>query len=242
MGLFSSSSKSSSTNTQTTNNVSLTTAFNQTGGGTAIWGSGNTIVASDAGAMDAARDIANAGAALVSDGFNAARNMSEGGFDAARDIAKTGANMVGGLFDKSADLADSVFRQSVGLAGDYARQMGQTANNAMDLVDDVNGKLSTMTGRAFDLSSAFAQDGAKLARDAMDYGGNLAREFSQSAIEASKTAQQTVLDGTKYALQFADNASRSDGQQYALSANKNQMYTMLGVAALVALVLFTRGK
>ena len=165
-----------------------------------------------------------------------------------------------GMHEKNNDLASDLFRQSVGLSGDYVRQMGSatdsalslagdfvgeigsTSRAAMNLTNDANSKLASMTGRAFDLSSSFAEDGAKLARDAMQYGGELSRHLAQSVGDANKTAQQTVLDGTKYALQFADNASRSDGQQYALSANKNQMYTMLGVAALVALVLFTRGK
>lgn len=213
MGLFSSRSNSQSTNNQTTNNTSISTAFNQSGDGTAIWGSNNTIVTTDGGAIDAAQNMAN-------DGLNA-----------ARDIAKTGADLVGGLFDKS-----------IGLAGDFAKQNASIASGAMGYLAGANDKLSSMTGRAFDLSQAFAEDGAKLAREAMTYGGNLAREFSQSALESSKQTQQTVLDSTKYALQFADNASRSDGQQYALEANKNQMYTMLGVAALVALVIFTRGK
>lgn len=213
MSIFSSKSKSTSTNTQTTNNTSVSTAFNQSGAGTAIWGSNNNIISTDNGAMQIAS------------------NMAQDGLSAAKNIAETGAG-----------LASDLFKTATGLAGAYNAQMGATASGAMSLVDSVNDKLAGMTGKAFDLSSAFAADGAKLARDAMTYGGNLAREFGQSALESSKQAQQTVLDGAKYAMQFADNASRSDGQQYAIEANKSQMYTMLGVAALVALVLFTRGK
>lgn len=266
MGLFSSSSRSSTNYNQTTNNTSVTQALNNSGGGVAVWGEGNTVyqTTTDAGAMQAANDMLMNTTGMVSD---LARTFTGFG-DSALQVAANSNDRMAGLAERVVGASENMAFGAFDLSDRTTQRGLEAAENlafgAFDLSDRTTSKMGELSMFSINAQNDLARDGMALSRDAMHYnsnlaadsiaaqnalaresmlyGGELARDFMAGSQDAQKQAQQTVLDTTRYALQFADNQTRSDGQQYAVEASKNNMYTMIAVAGVVALVVFMGRK
>ena len=221
MGLFSSSSKS--TSNQTTNNSSTTIGLAEDS--TGFFGNGNKLL-NDYSITELSGQLAGAnvsGQVNITDG--GAFDLLSQGFDSALNLVN----------DVSYGAFDSVNSATAGaLAG-----MENTAYAAVDRNSDlaVNAVLS-----GNDLARDLAAESNLLNRESLAFGGELFRDLLSTTEQVTSSGDQMQLDSMRYALQFADNASRSDGQQLALSQTKSLTWIILGLgaAATIAVIAFNR--
>ena len=81
-----------------------------------------------------------------------------------------------------------------------------------------------------------------LARDYMAFGADLMSQYQMNINSANDTAMGHVLNASDSALQFADNMSRSDGQQLAKDSNKTLMVSIVAISVAIGLFAFAKGK
>lgn len=264
MGLFSSSSKSSNTQNNITNNTSQNYALNASGDGTTIWGEGNTLIQTDHRAVRDALDFASS---MASDFMTGGRDALFAQSDALQSMSADNSQNFGRLLDSSEtmiarslsaadntnarmqDTAYSAMIETGRIASDAMTQNNALARDALgmsyqfgDLARDSIGAQNSLAESSLSMAGDFGMLASTMAREAMQNSTDLAGDFAAELRGAQSQTMDAMINQTKYALQFADNASRSDGQQFAVEAGKNNMYTMLGVAALMGLALFMKGR
>ncbi|MEZ7206436.1 hypothetical protein [Pseudoalteromonas sp. DY56-GL79] len=269
MGLF--SSKSRSTSNQTTNNTSTNFGIQGDNNGFITNGDGNTynIQQTDYGLVGALESIGGNMADAQIAGFDFARDaatgaqnmaldMTSGAFDFTSNVNRDSLdNMYGlatdslefgrGAMDSMAGLAtDSIDAQS-SLARDAIAENGELANSLMGYTSEANARLSDLAMYSVDAADNSNARMSDVAVYSMDNASNLARDLGAQFMDSTSAAQETFNDQTllahKQALQFANDASRSDGQQLAINTNKTMMYVFLGLGGMaIAMMVLTRGK
>lgn len=136
-----------------------------------------------------------------------------------------------------------------GVASESLYAMGSVGTNALDnmqtLASDAVLSTTNLANNAIsstnDLASINASYMAGIAQDSLYTNANLFKALSSDILTSSSDSQNTVLDATRQALQFSDNASRSDGQQLAISTNKNMMM-LIGVVGLAGVAVLVMGR
>ncbi|WP_333609359.1 hypothetical protein [Arsukibacterium sp.] len=132
------------------------------------------------------------------------------------------------------------------VASDSLYAMGSLGVNALDNMRVVSSDAvlssanlaSNVVQSTNDLAGLTASYMAGIAQDSLYTNSNLFKSLSADIMASSADSQNTVLDSTKYALQFADSVSRSDGQQLAISTNKNMLalVAVIGVSGAALLI------
>lgn len=125
-----------------------------------------------------------------------------------------------------------------GVATDSVRAIEQLSDSVLNANSNL---ASDAIKTGSDLALNMTLENGKLARDSLSFGGDLARDFMAGVERANTSATDAIVNSNKYALQYADNQSRSDGQQLALSSNKTLMWVMLGFAGVGAVALMAKG-
>ncbi|GAB1620629.1 hypothetical protein AAOGI_06790 [Agarivorans albus] len=251
MGGSSSKQQSSSTNS------SLSQAIQGNNNGVVLSGDGNVIdvTTTDLGAIDAARDITNYGVDMVGDlassvSENNRLALQESG-DLARDLLSTSVGAVGDAMADNTTIANNavseagrLFDSAGNLLSDMSLTLRDSVKDGFDLSKYSIDAQSDLARDSVDAQSALANNAMSLSQSVVMDGSNLARDLA--VINANQADNQlrdfyaTMENTTDKALQFANNASRSDGQQLAINSNKTMMYSILAMAAILA--LFAAGK
>ncbi|MEK0158803.1 hypothetical protein WLQ65_06525 [Pseudoalteromonas piscicida] len=207
-------------------------------------------------ARDAATGAQNMALDMTSGAFDFASNVNHDSLSFGRDamdnvygLATDSLEFGRGAMDSMAGLAtDSIDAQS-SLARDAIAENGELANSLMGYTSEANARLSDLAMYSVDAADNSNARMSDVAVYSMDNASNLARDLGAQFMDSTSAAQETFNDQTllahKQALQFANDASRSDGQQLAINTNKTMMVIVSvigGVAVLGALaVMFKDG-
>lgn len=257
------SSRTQNQASQTTNNTNISYGIQD---GVGIWGDGNTY---DNSMTEIFADVSdrrvtenhgqfagmnNSGRITVTDGgaFSLARDVTMGAFDVVGDVSNNALGRMENVSFGAMDLADRVTSNAIGgmrdtsiVAMDTTAGVSQSAMAGMQNVSyaaiSANTELagtSILSGNA--LARDLAAESNLLARESILTGGLLGTQLMEHVANMGRERDQFTTDTTRYALQFADNVSRSDGQQLAVSTNKTVMY--IGLAAAAAVIVIQLGK
>jgi len=177
--------------------------------------------------------------------------------DLARDSIAAQSGLAGDSIAAQSNLArDSITAQNY-LAESTVKENSDLARGVAQLAESMHGNNTAFANNAIEANAAVVRDSnnnmADLAYYTADNASNLARDFAGSfadvtgglavnAIEATNNAYKDASDQTllahKQALQFADNASRSDGQQLAISTNETMKYIVIGLGGIAIVAMF----
>lgn len=167
---------------------------------------------------------------------NITYNMADGGLvQGVTDIAKSGFEY---MTSTSRDLTQGLGR----LIGGVEYTVGEMGDLTLDAIAQNSNLSRDAIASGNDLALNLGMENAKMARDSMLMGGELFNSFAQELNAARQDSTQAVIDQGRYALQYADNASRSDGQQLALDTNKRMMYVLLGGIGLMSLAIYATNR
>ncbi|CAM3912825.1 hypothetical protein [Pseudoalteromonas maricaloris] len=198
---------------------------------------------------------------MTTDGFNFASDVTRNGFNYASDVNRDSLDFAGDALNQVGDTADTAItansnlardmvEYSAGLNSDVLDFAGDTLDTTVNALSDANGRIGDIASDAMSNSAQLAgmsidaADNANarmsdLAYVSIDKGNNLARDLTESMLSATQDAYKTASDqsilANKQAFQFADNASRSDDQQLAVSTNKTMMVVISVVGGVAAL-------
>jgi len=244
-----SGSSSATRSTQATNNTSLSQGIQGDNSGVVLNGDGNTIQMTDMGAIDGALNIASemAGGALDVANYAVDANASLVGqsLDYANDMAQNNAEIAQGSMSNSAELASGVTDASIEMLGMSLDANGQALNTSALLMDSALGRAAGLISNQQEVNNSALMAGYELATQSVDDGNALAlaltEQTTNAMIEQSSDTFDSLNGGFKSMMQFADNASRSDGAMVAKSSNKVLMVG-LGVAGLAAIAIAFKGK
>ena len=151
-------------------------------------------------------------------------SLAQSGMELANTSMTNNAALASQSMENSAMLSDSFIDNAAGMFETGAAMLdGQSARN---------------------LDAALAIGEAGMIQTQM--GNQLALDMFNTANAASLEQQEdnnnTLENGFKSMMQFADNASRSDGQQLAISTNKTMQYAVLALAGVAGVYLFAVKK
>lgn len=143
---------------------------------------------------------------------------------------------------ENADLAsDSIAASEYAL--DASLQFGSsTFDSALNAVSESNAYMAAMAENSNNNATDLARDVMLFSGDAMNQNNDLALAFGQAVAEANETATGQIVNAHKSALQFADNMSRSDGQQLAKDSNKTLMVSIVAISVAAGLYAISKGK
>lgn len=242
-------SRSSSENTQNTTNNNKTIGIQD---GWGIWGDQNVIHMTDGGMMEqGARVLSDLSSDFTGFGSDTVRSMERvtdnSLFAMERNTGRALDGMEGVSRHAISNVTDTAFRamDSADYNVNQMRVLSEgsiLAQNA--LTRDALQQNSQLAGMTIDGVTGLGGDlmaySSRLAQDAMLSNADLADRFAGWMRGTQQDTTDAITTQTRYALQFADNMSRSDGQQLAVNTNK----TVLWVAGLAAasMVLIAWGK
>jgi len=255
-----SGSSSATRSTQTTNNTSLSQGIQGDNSGVVLNGDGNTIQMTDMGAIDGALNIASemaggaldvanyavdANASLVGQSLDYANDMAQNNAGLAKDSMLYNAELAQDSMSNSAELASGVTDASIEMLGMSLDANGQALNTSALLMDSALGRAAGLISNQQEVNNSALMAGYELATQSVDDGNALAlaltEQTTNAMIEQSSDTFDSLNGGFKSMMQFADNASRSDGAMVAKSSNKVLMVG-LGVAGLAAIAIAFKGK
>ena len=244
-----SGSSSSTRSTQATNNTSLSQGIQGDNTGVVLNGDGNSIQMTDMGAIDGALNVANQMTSGALDAVNYAvdANASLVGqsLDNANQMAQHNAELAQNAMNNGAELADSVIDSGVNMLGMSLDANGQALNTSALLMDSALARTTDLISNQQDVNNSTLMAGYELATRSVSDGNALALALTEQTTNAMTEQSNNTFDslnnGFQSMMQFADNASRSDGSMVAKSSNQVLMVG-LGVAGLVTAALAFKGK
>ncbi|MEK0161269.1 hypothetical protein WLQ65_19365 [Pseudoalteromonas piscicida] len=148
--------------------------------------------------------------------------------DIAADSIQAQSALSRDVIAENSDLAREMMAISAGISSDVVGFAGDTIDTTVSALDGANARMSDVAIYSMDNASNLAKD--------------LGLQFMESTSKAQETFNDQTLLAHKQALQFADHASRSDGQQLAISTNKTMMYVMLGLGGMSMAVAMMRAS
>ncbi|QZO12612.1 hypothetical protein [Pseudoalteromonas piscicida] len=165
--------------------------------------------------------------------------FGRGAMDSMAGLATDSLEFGRGAMDSMAGLAtDSIDAQS-SLARDAIAENGELANSLMGYTSEANARLSDLAMYSVDAADNSNARMSDVAAYSMDNASNLARDLGAQFMDSTSAAQETFNDQTllahKQALQFANDASRSDGQQLAINTNKTMMVIVSVIGSVAVL-------
>lgn len=244
-----SGSSSSTRSTQATNNTSLSQGIQGDNTGVVLNGDGNSIQMTDMGAIDGALNVANQMTSGALDAVNYAvdANASLVGqsLDNANQMAQHNAELAQNAMNNGAELADSVIDSGVEMLGMSLDANGQALNTSALLMDSALARTTGLISNQQDVNNSTLMAGYELATRNVSDGNALALALTEQTTNAMTEQSSNTFDslnnGFQSMMQFADNASRSDGSMVAKSSNQVLMVG-LGVAGLVTAALAFKGS
>lgn len=259
-----SGSSSSTNSKQTTTNTSLSQGIQGDNSGVVLAGDGNTIQMTDFGAIDAALDytkllsnealnVANnslaANAELVDSSLAYGNELTINSMETNAELVDSslayGNELALNSMDNSAQLsvysmdsASSMLSDSL-IANNEALDMSAgVLVDAADIVNDGFGGVADLMAGQLDTNSNTMLAVHENSLKTVNSGNELAlalTETSQSAMtEQSNNTFDSLNNGFKSMMQFAENATRSDGAMVAQSSNKVLMVGLVAAAVAVA--------
>ncbi|TMO66181.1 hypothetical protein CWC19_16785, partial [Pseudoalteromonas aurantia] len=130
---------------------------------------------------------------------------------------------------------DSIEAQNV-LAADAITSNSELADSLMSYTSDANSRLTDLASYSIDAADNSNARMSDVAIYSMNNASDLAQSLGAQVMTATQDAygeaQNQTLLAHRQAMQFANDASRSDGQQLAISTNKTMMYIVLGLVGL----------
>ena len=209
------------------------------------------------GAFDLARDVngdsLNFASDVNKDSLTAMGWAVDGAFGFGRDALDFGGDalaMTGNLAQDSIKAQNYLAETTIKENSDLAREIAISAENMHgNNTAFANNAILTVSDSLSDANKGMAD----LAYYTSDNASNLARDFaigsaevSQAALESTQKAYDDAasqsLSAHTQALQFADNAMRSDGQQLAISTNETMKYIVLGLGGVAILAVVFMGR
>ncbi|MBQ4860345.1 hypothetical protein J8L98_01405 [Pseudoalteromonas sp. MMG013] len=191
--------------------------------------------------LDFARDTVNSGFDFGSDSLDVASNALQDAFAFGGSAMQTNGSLALDALSYQNGLANEAMANNADLAGDMiASAEGMHARNnafASNLFGDAVGAIEQSGQQVSDMAYFTANKTSDLASEFAAGSSDLAALAMEHANQAySEMSDKTVLS-SKQALQFADNMSRSDGQQLAKDTNKTMMYVVVGVVGVTVLAM-----
>ncbi|NWL16320.1 hypothetical protein FHG08_11520 [Pseudoalteromonas sp. Scap03] len=172
-------------------------------------------------ALSAMQDSQNQAFNFGADALQMTGNLATDSINAQNSLAETSIK-------ENSDLARSVTEMAENMHGNNTA----FANNAILTVSDSLGDANNNM--------------ADLAYFSIENNSNLATDLAAGAVDKVADAYQDAGDQTilahKQALQFADHASRSDGQQLAISTNETMKYIVIGLGGVAILAVVFMGR
>lgn len=188
----------------------------------------NSIVDTMSGALGFGRDALAYNTSLANNSIDAQSNLARDSIAAQNSLAESTVR-------ENSDLARSVTEMAETMHGNNTA----FANNALlTTVDAVSGANQRMG----DLAYYSAENSSNLARDFASATADLGSMAMDNVTNAYKEAGDQTLLAHKQALQFADHATRSDGQQLAISTNETMKYIVIGLGGIAILAMFMGRK
>ncbi|WP_053911634.1 hypothetical protein [Pseudoalteromonas sp. SW0106-04] len=262
-------SRSRSSSRQQTNNTSTTIGVSGDNNGFLTNGNGNSfnITTTDGGLIEGAVDMARAGFdfgdSAVRGGYDLARDVNQDSLHFAEGVTDQFAGLISDGFSFGADVVgqntslarDSIMAQnylaetSIDANSELARDVADLSESmhatntafARDTLQDSLLAIDNSNERVSEMAYFTANNSSNLARDVIDYSGSVTQAAIAETNDAYEEAGNQTLLAHEQALQFANDASRSDGQQLAISTNKTMMYIGIAAAGAVVLVALSKG-
>ncbi|KPH92346.1 hypothetical protein AMS57_02140 [Pseudoalteromonas undina] len=259
MGGSSSKSKSS----QQTNNTSTSFGVQGDNNGFITNGNGNSysVTQTDHGLVDGLVDIWGDMAGNQREMTIAAENMTQSGFDFASDVNRDSLDFAGETLADAYSFGGDALRMTGNLAEDSIKAQNYLAETSIKENSDLALSVTEMAESMHGNNTAFANNAiltvsdslgdannnmADLAYYSIENNSNLATDLAAGAVDKVADAYQDAGDQTilahKQALQFADHASRSDGQQLAISTNETMKYIVIGLGGVAILAVVLMGR
>ncbi|KZN46003.1 hypothetical protein [Pseudoalteromonas luteoviolacea] len=189
-----------------------------------------------------ARDAQQQAFAFGADALFAAQTAQNNAFEHSIASSQSALDFGAGAVDAMSNLAGDSMQYNAALSETAISENSSLAAGIASLTADMQQSNNDFAAGALNTTvqavSSATGEMSNLARDAMSMNAQL----SASAMEAYDRAGDQTLLAHKQALQFADHASRSDGQQLAISTNKTMTYVMLGVGGLALAMVFLGRK
>jgi len=179
-------------------------------------------------AIDAMQDTQTGAFNFGSDALAMTGNLATDSINAQNALAETS-------IEQNSDLALSVAEMAENMHGNNTA----FANNAILTVSD---SLGAANNNMADLAYYSVENNSNLARDFATGSADLAALSMESTKDAYEGAADQTLLAHKQALQFANNATRSDGQQLAVSTNETMKYIVIGLGGVAIVAMFTMGR
>ncbi|WP_350634466.1 hypothetical protein [Pseudoalteromonas sp. GW168-MNA-CIBAN-0100] len=164
----------------------------------------------------------------TADAFNFGRNAIDANSALSADSIKAQNYLAETSIKENSDLARSIGEMAADMHGNNTAFANNSMMTVVDAVGDANKGMTDLAYYSIENNSNLAAD---LAAGAVD-------KVSQAFNDAG---DQTIL-AHKQAMQFAENASRSDGQQLAISTNKSMTYIVIGLGGIAILAMFMGRK
>ena len=201
-------------------------------------------------ALNAMQDSQNQAFDFGSDALTA---MQSGQRDAL-DFGSDALQMTGDLAQDSINAQSALAETSITENSDLARSVAELAENmhgnntafANNAILTVSDSLGDANNNMADLAYFTANNSSDLARDFAAGSADLSAMAIDAATAATHDAYEGAADQTlsahTQALQFAENAMRSDGQQLAISTNETMKYIVIGLGGVAILAVVFMGR
>ncbi|MCP4060359.1 MAG: hypothetical protein GY738_24320 [Pseudoalteromonas sp.] len=195
-------------------------------------------------------DFGNDALAFGSDALTAMQS----GQREALDFGSDALQMTGDLAQDSISAQNALAETSIIENSDLARGVAELAENmhgnntafANNAILTVSDSLGDANNNMADLAYFTANNSSDLARDFAAGSADLSAMAIDAATAATHDAYEGAADQTlsahTQALQFAENAMRSDGQQLAISTNETMKYIVIGLGGVAILAVVFMGR
>lgn len=179
---------------------------------------------------------------VVGDSLGLVYDVMSGTGDLLSESMAYQSDITNRALTENADLAsDSIAASEYAL--DASLQFGSsTFDSALNAVSESSAYMAAMAENSNNNATDLARDVMLFSGDAMNQNNDLALAFGQAVAEANETATGQIVNAHKSALQFADNMSRSDGQQLAKDSNKTLMVSIVAISVAAGLYAISKGK
>ncbi len=179
---------------------------------------------------------------VINDSYNLVSDVMGGTGDLLSESMAYQNDITNRALTENADIAsDSIAASEYAL--DASLQFGSsTFDSALNAVSESSAYMAAMAENSNNNATDLARDVMLFSGDAMNQNNDLALAFGQAVAEANETATGQIVNANKSALQFADNMSRSDGQQLAKDSNKTLMVSIVAISVAAGLYAISQGK
>lgn len=203
-----------------------------------------------ADSMGFGRDSINVAGDALTDAFAFGQDSQNQAFNFGSDALQ----MTGNLAQDSINAQSALAETSIIENSDLARGVAELAENmhgnntafANNAILTVSDSLGDANNNMADLAYFTASNSSDLARDFAAGSADLSAMAIDAATAATHDAYEGAADQTlsahTQALQFAENAMRSDGQQLAISTNETMKYIVIGLGGVAILAVVFMGR